>query len=311
MKWTKQGLIFAPDKNFEWMQTHASVPIADERGDDALRIYFSTRDGRGRSHVAYVEVDADEPRRVVKVSERPVLPLGRPGTFDDSGVMPSWIVDHDGRKFLYYIGWSPQVIVSYHLSIGLAVSDDGGATFVKYSEGPVCDRSVEEPFFNTAPCVLVEGGVWRMWYVSCTGWEEVGGRTEPRYQVRYAESRDGVGWRKSDRVCVGYDEATGAIGRPCVYKDGALYKMFYSYRATKDYRTDPDRSYRLGYAESSDGLAWTRKDAEVGIHRSEGGWDSEMLEYAFVYERGGRKHLLYNGNGFGATGFGYAVSDEG
>jgi hypothetical protein len=63
----------------------------------------------------------------------------------------------------------------------------------------------------------------------------------------------------------------------------------------------------LGYAESPDGITWTRKDDEVGIDRSAEGWDSLMMEYPFVYEHRGRKHMLYNGNGFGETGFGHAV----
>jgi hypothetical protein len=74
----------------------------------------------------------------------------------------------------------------------------------------------------------------------------------------------------------------------------------------KDYRTDPSQSYRLGYAESDDGLRWTRKDADVGIDRSVTGWDSEMIEYCSLYEHKGRQFMLYNGNGFGRSGFGYA-----
>lgn len=310
MEWIKQGLIFAADSNFDWMQTHASIPVAEAVGTEVLRIYFGTRDIAGRSHIGWVEVEADNPRRIIRVSEKPLLPLGRRGAFDDSGIMPSWIVSHGGRNFLYYIGWNPQVTVSYRLAIGLAVSDDGGATYKKFSEGPVCDRSVDEPFFNTAPCVLIEGGLWRMWYISCTGWEVVNEWPEPHYHVKYAESDDGVNWHKTGRVCIDYDEFTAAVGRPCVFREGALYRMFYSYRGTHGYRTDPAQSYRLGYAESSDGLVWTRKDSEVGIQRSEGGWDSDMLEYCFTYERGARRFLLYNGNGFGKSGFGYAVLSE-
>jgi hypothetical protein len=83
--------------------------------------------------------------------------------------------------------------------------------------------------------------------------------------------------------------------------------MFYSYRSAIGYRTDPQRSYRLGYAESTDGRNWMRKDIEVGIARSETGWDSEMIEYSYVCKHQGRQYLFYNGNGFGKSGFGYAI----
>jgi hypothetical protein len=311
MKWTKKGVIFAPDRERNWMVSHACLPVADGIGRGRLRIYFGTRDARGRSHTSFIEVEADRPENVLYVHDEPLLPLGNPGTFDDSGIMPSWLVGHGGRKYLYYIGWNPQVIVSYRLAIGLAVSEDGGRSFQKISEGPICDRAVDEPYFNTAPCVLREGGVWRMWYVSCTGWETDGGPPEPRYHVKYAESSDGVHWRKTGRVCIDYDEKTGAIGRPCVFREGATYRMIFSFRGVRDYRTDPARSYRFGYAESEDGLVWARRDAEVGIGRSESGWDSEMVEYCNFWEHRGRRYLFYNGNGFGRTGIGYAVAEEG
>lgn len=306
MNWIKQGLIFSPEKNFDWMHTHASIPVADRLNEEVLRIYFGTRDAQGLSHIGYVDVEADNPAKVIAVSEEPVLPLGKLGTFDDRGIMPSWIVRHGERKYLYYIGWNPQVSVSYRLSIGLAISDDDGRTFAKYSDGPVCDRSLDEPYFNTAPCVRLEGGAWRMWYISCTGWEVINDRPEPRYHVKYADSVDGIHWRKTGRVCVDYDHFTQAIGRPCVYKDNQIFRMFHSYRSTRDYRTDLSQSYRLGYAESEDGLTWTRKDAEVGIQRSDSGWDSQMIEYCCVYEHNDRTFMFYNGNGFGESGFGYA-----
>jgi hypothetical protein len=149
-----------------------------------------------------------------------------------------------------------------------------------------------------------------MWYSSCTGWEILNGVPEARYHLKYADSVDGITWRKTGLVCLDYDDFTKAIGRPAVFYEDGLYKMFYSYRGILNYRTGREQSYRLGYAESRDGLTWTRRDEDVGIDRSDDGWDSEMIEYAYRYEYQGRKYLFYNGNGFGATGFGYAVLDE-
>jgi hypothetical protein len=235
---------------------------------------------------------------VLYIHDQPVLPLGSRGTFDDSGIMPSWIANHQNKKFLYYIGWNVKVSVPYHLSIGLAISEDEGRSFYKVSEGPLLDRSIDEPFFNTAPCVLREENIWRMWYVSCTGWEENAERPEPRYRVRYAHSIDGIHWQRTNYVCIDYTETTDAIGRPCAYKQDGQYKMLYSYRDVWGYRTDRAQSYRLGYAESTDGIAWTRQDTEVGIERSASGHYHD------------RSYLFYNGNGFGQTGIGYAVLSD-
>ena len=86
--------------------------------------------------------------------------------------------------------------------------------------------------------------------------------------------------------------------------------MIYSYRNSLNYRTDPQNSYRLGYAESSDGENWKRMDDKLGIGFSEDGWDSIMMEYASSYVFNNKRYLVYNGNGFGETGFGYAVLEN-
>ena len=46
---------------------------------------------------------------------------------------------------------------------------------------------------------------------------------------------------------------------------------------------------------------------EVGIDVSADGWDSEMIEYPFVFDYKGQRYMLYDGNGYGKTGFGLAV----
>ena len=84
-------------------------------------------------------------------------------------------------------------------------------------------------------------------------------------------------------------------------KEKGLYRMWYCYRGA---------SYRIGYAESADGLDWTRMDARAGIDLAPEGWDSEMLAYPFVFDHAGRRYLFYNGNGYGRSGLGWAVLDD-
>jgi hypothetical protein len=312
MRWEKRGLIFTVNGNSEWMNHHACVPVADRVDDEVLRIYFGPRDTQGRSFTTFIEVEADNPANVLRVHDRPVIGLGKLGTFDDSGVMPSSIVNHNGRKYLFYIGWNRGVTVPYRNSVGLAVSDDGGLTFQRVCEGPVVDRTQAEPYFCASPYAMydAEAKTWKLWYASSTGWTVVHDHPEPIYQVKYAESGDGVHWVRNNIVCLPYGFEGEANARPCVIKENGRYRMWYCFRGSVDYRTSKQQSYRLGYAESPDGINWTRDDASIGIERSAAGWDSLMMEYPYVYEHKGRKYMLYNGNGFGETGFGYAVLHE-
>ena len=145
-----------------------------------------------------------------------------------------------------------------------------------------------------------------MWYSSGTEWREVNGRAEPRYLVRYAESDDGIEWRRPGTVAIDYERPDEAIARPWVIKEGASYRMWFSTRSIVDYRNSPRQSYRMGYAESCDGLSWKRRDDLVDLSASAEGWDSQMIAYPAVVDIGERRYLFYNGNGFGASGFGLA-----
>ena len=310
MKWKKRGVIFKPDGNHEWMATHACLPLPGRICDNVLRIYFATRSRENKSVTTFIEVEADNPSHVLYVHDRPVLSAGKLGTFDDDGVGPYCLVEHDNKTYLYYGGCNASVTVSYRNAIGLAVSEDNGLTFRRVCEGPVVDRNQREPYFTAAADVMLRDQRWKMWYGSATGWVVVDGQTEPRYQIKYGESTDGINWIRNNVTCIEYKGSDEANVRPCVIKEDDLYKMWYCYRGSVNYRTDKRHSYRLGYAESVDGIAWTRNDENVGIDRSPDGWDSEMMCYPYVYEHKGRKYLLYNGNGFGESGFGYAVLDE-
>lgn len=307
--WNKKGQLFNPaDFLSETIKSHAAIPYCQHLEGDSFRIFFSSRDASGQSYPYYVDAHVSEGQiSLIGNVSGPLLQLGEKGTFDDCGIMPSSLVRHNGKLYLFYIGWNPQVTVSYRLAIGLAVSDDMGKTFRRVGKGPVCDRSFEEPFFNTAPYVIYENGIWRMWYISCTGWQTVHDYPEPSYHVKYAESNDGITWQRNGIVCIDYDERATAIGRPCVLKKGNGYEMFFSYRQVEGYRTDKGKGYQIGRAFSFDGISWEKDYDHVGIGLSESGWDSKMMEYCHVFNHNGIDYMLYNGNGFGSEGFGYAV----
>lgn len=307
MQWEKRGHIFSVKGDRWWNKSHASLPTVLRLDEEHLRVFYGTRDERGRSFTSFFDCLVREPSRITYVHDRPILDLGEAGTFDDSGIMPSCILRVGDSYRLYYIGWNPQVTVSYRLSIGLAISDDG-MNFTKQFAGPISDRSVREPFFNTAPHVMFNDGIFTMWFISCTGWHIINGKMEPQYHVCYQESPDGIEWMGERTVAIEYAHCREAIGRPFVIREGETYRMWYSYRSLDDYRTDRTRAYKIGYAESSDGRRWIRRDDRVGIGLSDDGWDNTMMEYCSILPDRDCYYMFYNGNGFGQTGIGYAVA---
>ena len=307
-KWIKKGLVYRPSGDAWWARSYATEPTVDLISDKVWRVYFGTRDEKNRNRICFIDVDARDPSQILRDISEPILPLGRIGTFDDCGMMPSWILNHDGKKYLYYTAWNVRNTVPYHLSIGLAISKDNGNLFEKFSEGPIFSATHIEPYFSGTACVLADRGLWRCWYTSCTAWEVVGSSPEPRYHIKVAESENGIDWRRTGTVAIDYESPDeGAVGRPSVLLEDGVFKMWYCYRGGTDYRTNLKTSYRIGYAESEDGIKWHRMDDCAGIDVSSEGWDSEMIEYPHVFEHEGRKYMFYCGNKFGMSGFGYAV----
>ena len=229
------------------------------------------------------------------------LDLGELGTFDDSGVNPSCLVTVNGVKQLFYIGWQRAVRVPYLLFAGIAEGQADGTFRRRSRQTPVFDRTDAEPFLRSAPMVLPVDGGYLAWYVSGVAWTTVDGKQVPAYVIRCARSSDARVWCAIPGICIGpcCAEEYG-FGRPWVIRDGSRYRMWYSIRS----RSQP---YRIGYAESEDGLTWTRRDRDVGIGRAESGWDSEMVCYPCVVDLHGERYMFYNGNCHGQTGFGVAV----
>ncbi|HXW28342.1 MAG TPA: hypothetical protein VEK55_03180 [Xanthobacteraceae bacterium] len=310
MRWLKQGRIFDPASHAGW-GSHAQGPTVLVR-DDYLRIYFASRPRPNISLPSYIDVDAVDPQRILSIHQSPLLEVGGRGSFDEFGVMPCDIVDNGDEVWLFYTGWSRGTTVTYVLSVGLAVSRDGGASFRKAFEGPVLDRTRYEPFMTMAAFILREGERWHAWYGSGIGFYPSEGKYEPRYVIKYACSLDGMEWHQPNVTCIEPKTEYESNTRPTVIKVNDVYHMWFAYRGAEDYRGGKN-SYRIGYARSSDAVKWQREDAASGIAVSDEGWDSTMLAYPYVVRVRDRYLMFYNGDGFGASGFGYAIGypDEG
>jgi sucrose-6-phosphate hydrolase SacC (GH32 family) len=172
--------------------------------------------------------------------------------------------------------------------------------------GPVLGRDKNNPLFAAGTAFLIRDGVWHTWYNSGIRWEYTARGLKHYYGIHHATSRDGIDWVCEKGMCIPFaDEYEYAFGRPCVVYDDGQYYMWFAHRATKEIE-----QYRMGFASSSDGIHWKRDDSLAGIDVSPEGWDTEMICYPYVFDHKGQRYMLYNGNGYGRTGFGFAVLEK-
>ena len=303
MKWSKQGLVYRPEGNLPWARHSAAQPTPLLLDDEIIRVYVGFRDDQGVTRLGYVDVAADNPGRVRRVCQRPVLDVGRPGSFDDNGVILGDIVRANDVLRLYYVGFQLVARAKFLAFSGYATSSDNGETFVRQSEVPILDRADEGVYIRAIHTVMHEHDQWRIWYAAGSSWQIIDGKPYPNYHIRCLSSADGLSFARQGQVCVTTEGREYRIGRPRVYRTSAGYEMFYT-------KGTLDGDYLPGYAQSADGVSWQRMDDSVGLGVSSEGWDSQALSYVSLLRWRDRTYAFFNGNDFGRTGFGYALLES-
>ncbi|TYL91752.1 hypothetical protein FXB40_27945 [Bradyrhizobium rifense] len=298
MAWRRLGQIFAPDGKSPWAHSHAALPAPVHLAGDIFRFFYSSRDTDRRSHVGWVDVEVSERPRVDAAAHAAVMAPGEDGAFDDSGVGVGCVVKTADGFSLYYMGWNLGIRSPWRNAIGLAQSPTLSRAFERFSPGPILDRSPEDPYTLSYPSVFRRGpGDWWMWYGSNLA--PAVGNADMQHAIKVARSSDGVRWTRDGTVAVGFATAAEyALARPSVVQIGEKLLMCFACRGER---------YSIGAASSNDGLNWTRLDETMGLSPSSSGWDSEMTCYPALFWHRERLWLAYNGNGYGATGFGLAV----
>ena len=290
-KWERFGLIFKPDTSLEWSKSHAMIPTPFKL-DNRQLIYYSGRNSMDQSSIGCFEVQLDEKPVVIQSSSKSLLQPGELGCFDDNGVSPSCVIELPGGEIaMYYIGWNPGSTTRVNLFGGLAISQDRGKSFLRWSKSPILERTRTDPFINTAPWVVKAQDGYRMYYVSGFKWED---KNSPRYNIKIAYSSNGYDWDRPGDVILDFlSESETALARPFVIEDNGIWKMWVTRRIGE---------YAIAYAESSDGINWIRKDALFGLKPNGTGEEQVMSEYSAVVKSKGNYFMFYNGNDYGKSG---------
>ena len=304
MKWQKLGRIFNPlsDKviRHTLLESHASNPTPIYLYGDNYRILYSGRDKENRSSIGFFDFNLTT-FKVFNSDNPPIFSFGPAGSFYESGVSLGGVYNVNDKTYILFMGWQNPPNKHWRGDIGqFELSKDCKLTLT--SNEPILPLSDTDPLSFSYPCVYIsDKNTFTMVYGSTKSWSASNG--EMIHVLNAADSTDGKKW-KTKGLCIPYKENYAqAFSKPTVYIDDQKTKhMWFSYRSgTGD-------KYKIGYASKNlSNTDWKLNLRKSGISPSQSGWDSEMVEYPYVFRHKERVYMLYNGNGFGKSGIGIAI----
>jgi hypothetical protein len=303
MEIREKFFIYNTDGEKWWSRTHISYPILDIINKDVWRIYYSTRDGNNHSRIGYIDVESEKPDNILYIHNEPLLELGNPEPFDESGTLPACIIQHNTRKYLYYMGVAVPKEVAYFGSIGVAeiIDNNNIPILLKLSTIKIPTPS---PFgYGICEVMCDHNSLLRMYNTVFTGWLS---HNDPVYEIHCHQSTDGFNWGQGKKCNLNInDEFEWAA--PRVFVKGNGYGMIFVARGKNDFRDNIEKTYRIGYAESKDGIDFIIQKQEIGIRNFQNSqFDSQMQCYPSVKQYGNKLWVFYSGNNFGMEGIGYA-----
>lgn len=299
MRWEKLGLLYSPKGIHPKLATHAANPLAIWLDGDIYRVYYSGRDRHSRSSVSYIDVDIIK-QKLCYIHDRPVFEFGQQSSFYSHGVSVGSCYSVKGRRYILFMGWHIPDQGHWRGEIGRLELKSNGE-LVLDSETPLLPVDGDDQISLSYPWVTsVPDGTYLMWYGSTVAWDA--GNGEMLHVIKQARSFDGYHWERMG-LAIPYElYRTQAFSRPTVVGNiNEGYHMWFSYRSGSG------ESYRIGYARSNNLKEWESAIDEAGIDVSPSGWDSEMIEYPFVFRHNENTYMFYNGNDYGKTGIGIAV----
>lgn len=281
--------------------THVANCVPIHKSGDVFRIYFNSRNSENRSSIGAVDIDIVT-MQIVKEVLPPVFEYGPQGSYFEYGVSIGNLYVVDDITYMSFMGWQFPEIGHWFGEVGrLRVNQDFSLSLDSIE--PMLGLDEVDNLSISYPWIEKIGSSYHMWYGSTSTWDA--GNNEMLHTFKHATSNDGLNWlKKGDSIPYELGHAQ-AFSRPTVLvkNDGSLTMWF-------SYRSGGDALYRIGESKLDNNGVWSKVVPAPGLTVSEEGWDSEMVEYPYVFSHLDKIYMLYNGNGYGKSGFGLAVLES-
>lgn len=283
-------------------------------GDKYRMVYWGTDTG-GRNHILSAEASVESPHEWAALG---ALIGAQPETAHNTvgPGFPFLLPVSERHWLLYFCGWGHMPERRLPNTTGVAISEDGGQTWRYHEANPILplDRAYDREATGSV-WVLYEAGRFRMYYTAIGRYfdkpanvQSGHGDVIPEIGIAYAESEDGLRWTKpfDDWIVrprhFGVEPYEYICYKPCVVAEAdGSYTMWVNTFGS---------AYRVHRLTSPDGIDWkwaprVGPDGELGVGVV-GAFDDRQRCYPTVVAHEGGYRCWYTGNGFGATGIGFA-----
>lgn len=288
-----RSVLLEPSSGVWWMESHVGAACLQWEGSTGTAL-IGGRAADNRSRLGLVTLGLERGAlQVLGVSAEPVLEVGDHSSFYRDGVSYPWRFQLDGEHKLLFTGWTRHR-GSFQNHLGLAVWEPGFGRWIP-APGPLFP---DERIGTGSSCFFSDQKGPGLLVTRFSGWLISGAKSIPQYDVWIARLTRGSTWQLQ-KPLDGLDlTSRQSVARPAVLQVGEENFLWLSLRCENAYTLIGGRL---------EGNRFVR-DAQLDIPPSlESAWDSEMTEYAAPAIAGERLLALYNGNGFGKTGLGYAM----
>ncbi len=247
------------------------------------------------------QVTATPVRFFALYSDKPIVPKGQPGTWDDRFTDPGAVIYHDGMFYMFRNGFRDFPAES---QIGLVTSPDG-YTWTKQGDDPII-KTKDVPYAKIAmyaSSVLWEDGCWALFFYT---WDS---KSYPSSSVigRTTQCIEGpalTDWLPDPEPLL----KPGAAGdwdekqvlAPDVLKTDSGYIMYYSGVGASGIQM-------IGMATSTDGVTWTKYNDPATTDKpfidsdpifqsgEKGAWDASWVHQPRVFQTADGWVMIYRG----------------
>lgn len=208
-----------------------------------------------------------------KYAGNPVLSTGAAGSWDSAMAIVPCVVKDNSTYKMWYGGYDGSV-----MKIGYATSTDC-TNWTKYAGNPVLGlggAGAWDDVYVYPASVILENGTFKMWY---------GGYDGVNSRLGFATSTDGTNWTKYASNPVLGIGANGAwddlhVTHLSVQNVSGKYQGWYG--------GNNGFNWGIGYATSSDGLAWTKHAGNPVMARNGNGWEKhDNMDPVVIYDASG------------------------